>query len=132
MTLSGPWKQRMRRVKRQRTNDWLCDSDRAQRQSCASRSVWRCHSRRWMAAGLVLLSMTTGVRAAEDPVFDVAALIATPLNARTLKRTERDNVITEEVMFHSEMDGEKAVDIFAFFSYPQGAKGLPSYIWNQG
>src|SRR5436190_11900617 len=50
-----------------------------------------------------------------DPVFDVQALIATPLNPRTLKSSERDGIVTEEVRFHSERDGEKDVEIFAFF-----------------
>ena len=67
-----------------------------------------------------------------DPVFDVKALTSTPLNARIISSTERNGIVTEEVMFHSEMDGEKSVDIFAFFSYPKGAAKLPSYIWNQG
>ena len=43
--------------------------------------------------------------AADDPIFDVQALISTPLNPRTLKKSERDGVITEEVMIHSERDG---------------------------
>jgi len=67
-----------------------------------------------------------------DTVFDVAALTATPLNPRTLTSTESGGIVTEEVMFHSEMDGEKSVEIFALFSYPKGAKGLPALVWNQG
>jgi dienelactone hydrolase len=35
-------------------------------------------------------------------------------------------------MFHSEKDGDKAVEIFAYFSYPKGARQLPAFIWNQG
>ena len=54
------------------------------------------------------------------------------MNARTLKKTEKDGIVTEEVMFHSEKDGDKNVEIFAFFSYPKGAKKLPAFIWNQG
>jgi dienelactone hydrolase len=68
---------------------------------------------------------------ATDAVFDVPALTATPLNAKVLKTSEQDGIVTEEVMFHSEMDGEKSVDIFAFFCYPKGAKGLPAFVWNQ-
>lgn len=68
---------------------------------------------------------------AADPVFDVPALIGTPLNAKVLKSSEKDGIITEEVSFHSEMDGEKSVDIFAFFCYPKDAKGLPAFVWNQ-
>lgn len=67
-----------------------------------------------------------------DPVFDVKALTATPLNARTLKTTEKAGIVTEEVVFHSEMDGDKSVDIFAFFSYPKGPRALPAFVWNQG
>lgn len=84
------------------------------------------------AWGFVFFSLAAVAAAADDPVFDVPALIATPLNPRTLKTTERDGVITEEVMFHSETDGDKDVEIFAFFSYPKGARKLPAYIWNQG
>ena len=68
---------------------------------------------------------------AADPVFDVPALLATPLNAKVLSSTEKDGIVTEEVTFHSEMDGEKRVEIFAFFCYPKGAKGLPAFVWNQ-
>lgn len=68
---------------------------------------------------------------AADPVFDVPALLAPPLNGRVLKSTEADGIVTEEVTFHSEMDGEKSVEIFAFFYYPKGAKGLPAFVWNQ-
>jgi len=68
---------------------------------------------------------------AADAVFDVPALIGTPLNAKVLKSSEKDGIVTEEVSFHSETDGEKNVEIFAFFCYPKGAKGLPAFVWNQ-
>ena len=67
-----------------------------------------------------------------DPVFDHKAILAPPLNARVLKTTEKDGIVTEEVMFHSETDGKKSVDIFALFSYPKGARKLPAFVWNQG
>jgi len=69
---------------------------------------------------------------AQENVFDVKALSSTPLNARVTKTTEADGIVVEEVMFHSEMDGEKSVDIFGIFAYPKGARGLPAFIWNQG
>ncbi|MHB0939582.1 MAG: alpha/beta hydrolase family protein [Armatimonadota bacterium] len=80
---------------------------------------------------LLLLLLACLPLLAADPVFDVPALIGTPLNAKVLKSTEKDGIITEEVTFHSEMDGEKSVEIFAFFCYPKGAKGLPAFVWNQ-
>ena len=70
--------------------------------------------------------------AMKETVFNIKALTATPLNPRVLKSTEKDGIVTEEVMFHSHMDGDKSVDIFAFFSYPKDAKDLPAFIWNQG
>jgi len=80
-----------------------------------------------------LLAMPILVRAAApDPVFDLEQLLATPLNPRTTKSEEKDGIVTEEVMFHSETDGEKRVEIFAFFSHPKGARALPAFIWNQG
>ncbi len=69
---------------------------------------------------------------AADPVFDVQAILAPPLEARVLTSREADGIVTEEVTFHSEMDGAQRVDIFAFFSYPKGAQRLPAYVWNQG
>jgi len=65
-------------------------------------------------------------------VFDVPALLSTPLKPRTLSSKTKGGITTEEIMFHSEMDGEKSIDIFAFFSYPAGAQKLPAFIWNQG
>ena len=91
---------------------------------------------RWLTASALWLTFATAGLAAEDSVFDVEALISTPLNSKILKSSERDGVITEEVMFHSERDGETDVEIFAFFSYPKeaakGGKRLPAFIWNQG
>lgn len=82
---------------------------------------------------IILLLSAGGVHAVtKDPVFDVQALAGTPLNASVTNTTEADGIITEEVKFHSETDGDKSVDIFAFFSCPKGAKKLPAYIWNQG
>ena len=81
---------------------------------------------------IIMACMTTGATAAGDPVFpDVKALSSTPLNARVLKTTEQDGIVIEEVQFHSEMDGEKSVDIFALFGYPKGAQHLPAFVWNQ-
>ncbi len=67
-----------------------------------------------------------------DPVFDVGALCSTPLNARTLAASEVAGIVTEEVMFQSETEGDRSIEIFAFFSYPKGARGLPAFVWNQG
>ena len=72
------------------------------------------------------------ILAGEDPVFDLKSLLAPPLNARTLKTTESEGIVTEEVMFHSEIDQGKSVDIFGLFSYPKRAAHLPAMIWNQG
>jgi len=71
---------------------------------------------------------------AADPVFDVKALIATPLNPETTKKyeTKDGKVVIEEVKFHSEDDNGKSVDIFAFFCYPKGGANLPAFVWNQG
>jgi dienelactone hydrolase len=67
-----------------------------------------------------------------DPVFDFAAISKPPLEAKVLKRTEKDELITEEIRFFSHTDFEKRIEIFALFTYPQGAKKLPAFIWNQG
>lgn len=80
-------------------------------------------------AGLVV---STGA-VEKDPVFDLDAILATPLDAKVLKlHPEKDGIITEEIQFHSEMDGGKSVDIFGIFSHPKDAKNLPAFIWNQG
>ena len=92
----------------------------------------RCIFRLWIMSIVVSMILWMQCIAAADPIFDVEALSSTPLNAKTLKSVERDGVITEEVRFHSETDGEKDVEIFAFFSYPKGAIHLPAFIWNPG
>ena len=83
-------------------------------------------------AVVVVLAATAVSLSAGDPIFDVKALSTTPLNSRVLSRSEKNGVVTETVRFHSERDGQKDVDIFAFFSYPKGARQLPAFIWNQG
>ncbi|MEI8242093.1 MAG: hypothetical protein WCI17_02380, partial [bacterium] len=80
----------------------------------------------------VVLGFLARPALAQDPVFDLPALLGTPLNPKTTKTTEKDGIVTEEVMFHSETDGDKSVDIFALFSYPKGGTHLPAYVWNQG
>jgi len=82
--------------------------------------------------GLLLMTRIQVPAAVPETVFDVKAVLSTPLNPRTLTSTETNGIVTEEVMFHSEMDGEKNVEIFALFSYPKGARGLPAFVWNQG
>ena len=89
--------------------------------------------RRWTLALFALaIGQACAVGAGPGPVFDIEALTSTPLKPRVLKSGEKDGIVTEEVMFHSEMDGDKSVDVFAFFVYPEGAKDLPAFIWNQG
>jgi hypothetical protein len=79
-----------------------------------------------------LLGAGAGVlAAAPDPVFDVAALAAAPLEASLTKSSEADGIVTEEVRFFSEMDGTNRVEIFALVCYPKGARKLPALIWNQ-
>ncbi len=84
------------------------------------------------AATVALLAVTQVSLFAADPIFDVKALSSTPLNPRILSTVEKNGIVTDVVRFHSEMDGRKDVDIFAFFSYPKGARKLPAFIWNQG
>ena len=79
-------------------------------------------------AGLLL----TGQAGSAETVFDLKAILAPPLNARMLKRSEQGGIVVEEVRFHSETDGGKAVEIFALFAYPKGARKLPAFVWNQG
>jgi len=88
-------------------------------------------SKHWFI-GLFATIASLGSVSAEETIFDVPALIATPLNPQSLSTSERDGIVTEQVRFHSETDGEKEVDIFAFFSYPKGARNLPAFIWNPG
>ena len=72
------------------------------------------------------------------PVFNWQKLSSTPLNARVLSTEIKDGIVTQQVMFHSEMDGKKSVDIFAFYSYPQKADAgktgekLPAFVWIEG
>jgi dienelactone hydrolase len=86
--------------------------------------------KRFCAILPILLACSGSVAA--DEIFDVPALIATPLNAKTQKTVERGGIVTEEVRFHSETDGGKDVEIFAYFSYPKSARKLPAFIWNPG
>lgn len=82
-----------------------------------------------LLTGLLTVAPAAGPK---ETVFDLKAILAPPLNSRVLKTTDKGGIITEEVKFHSENDGGKAVEIFAFFSYPKGARKLPAFVWNQG
>ncbi len=83
-------------------------------------------------ASVTLLVWPVSGLPASDPVFDVQSVIAPPLHSRTLRSIEKQGIVTEEVRFHSEPDGEKEVSIFAYFSYPKGGRKLPAVIWNPG
>lgn len=87
----------------------------------------------FLPAILFLFAVPTEA-ASQENVFDLKTLLAPPLQAKTLRTSEKDGIITEEVRFHSHTDGEKSIDIFAFFSYPKLRKAtrLPAFIWNQG
>ena len=80
----------------------------------------------FLFAALLAVGQPTPVAAqpAKDPVFDLQAILAPPLKC-VLKTTEKNGIVTEEVRFHSEMDGAKSVDIFAYFSYPKGCAATP-------
>jgi dienelactone hydrolase len=84
----------------------------------------------WFGSLLLLGGVAPG--GGTDPVFDVPAILAPPLNGRTVKATEKDGIVTEEVRFFAERDGDQEVELFAFFAYPKGGKGLPAFVWNQG
>ncbi|CAN5863505.1 hypothetical protein BH18ACI4_BH18ACI4_28730 [soil metagenome] len=88
--------------------------------------------RKWLFTIGGFLALQNFSLAVQETVFDYNALISTPLNPRTLKTTENNGIVTEEVMFHSEKDGDKDIEIFALFSYPKDGKMLPAYVWNQG
>jgi dienelactone hydrolase len=81
--------------------------------------------------GWLLAGQTLGWAGPKETVFDFKALTATPLNPKTLKTATKGGIVTEEVRFHSEKDGGKSVDIFAYSSYPKGARKLPAFVWNQ-
>lgn len=87
-------------------------------------------------ASLSLLTTLAGTAAenppAPDPVFDLPKLLATPVDGKVTKATEKDGIILEEVLYHSEMDGDKRVDIFGILAYPKGARQLPAIVWCQG
>ena len=83
----------------------------------------------WCVAASVLMSC--GAAHGDDPVFDVRAILAPPLDARVLESKEADGIVTEHVMFYSHTDGEKRVEIFGIFSYPKGERSLPAFVWNQ-
>lgn len=83
---------------------------------------------RMLMLGLLAIGMMAW---GDELTFDLAAINAPPLDATVLSKSVKDGIVTEEVRFHSETDGAKRVDIFAFFCYPEGAKGLPAFVWNQ-
>lgn len=85
-----------------------------------------------LAGSLMLWIVASWALAVEDPIFDFASLVSTPLDAKIRKSAAREGIITQEVLFHSEKDGNKDVEIFAYFSFPKEGKKLPAFIWNQG
>jgi dienelactone hydrolase len=85
-----------------------------------------------LIASCLVLGSQGDAKLPPETIFDLKAILAPPLQARVLKQSEKDGIVTEEVMFHAENDGGKNVEIFAIFSYPKNAKKLPAYIWNQG
>src|SRR5215213_1825305 len=101
----------------------------------ATSTGWKPVSRGAALALVTVVALIAGASAdaaSNDPVFDVDALASTPLDAKVLKKSEADGLVTEEVQYHSHTDAGKRVDIFALLIYPAGAKNAPAVIWNQG
>ena len=68
----------------------------------------------WLAS-----SCASWAAAPADPVFDLGAILAPPLEAKVLAKTENGNIVTEQVLYRSEMDGPKRVDVTWTFSGPR-------------
>lgn len=69
----------------------------------------------------------------EDPVFDFNFIFNSPLGAKTLKQTEKDGIIVEEVEFTSDYDAAgKPIRTFGILAYPKDGKNLPGIVWGQG
>ena len=82
-----------------------------------------------MPLSVLPILLCLSAAAPPDPVFDLAAIHALPLEAKVLARSEQDGIITEEMLYRSEMDGAKAVDVFAYLSFPKTARPLPAVVW---
>jgi hypothetical protein len=80
-------------------------------------------------AFLLLCSGMLSATPPADPVFDLDTILAPPLEVRVLGKAEKGGLVSEEVLYRSEMDGPKRVDVFAYFSYPKGGKSLPAVVW---
>ena len=82
-----------------------------------------------IVALVVTLLAALPAGAQSDPVFDLKTLLAPPLEAKVLARADKGDLTTEEVQYRSEQDGPKAVDVFAYFSYPKTRGPLPAVAW---
>lgn len=64
--------------------------------------------------------------------FDLQAICEAPLDARTLKSSETNGIVVEEVEFTSDRapDGN-AIRTFGILCYPRGGTRLPAVMWGQ-
>lgn len=82
--------------------------------------------------GLALPGGKSAKEEIADPVFDFTAIFNDSLDARVLKSTEANGIVTEEVEYTAEILGGKPVRIFGILAYPQGGRKLPAIFWSQG
>ena len=66
-----------------------------------------------------------------DPLFDFKAIASDPLDAKVLKSSEKDGIVTEEFEFTSFVRDGKPDRVFGILAYPMGAKKLPAVFWSQ-
>jgi dienelactone hydrolase len=82
-----------------------------------------------ICAAIPLLLCLLPAAAPPDPVFDLGAILALPMEAKVLASSEKEGIMTEEVLYRSEMDGPKPVDTFAYLSFPKDRRPMPAVIW---
>ena len=68
----------------------------------------------------------------DDPIFDFDQIMNEPLDAKVLKSTEADGIVTEEVEYTAEIRNGAPVRIFGVLAYPKGGEKLPIAFWSQG
>ncbi len=86
-----------------------------------------------MVLGCVMVLGLSAAPGRADGPYRMDAIQNDPLDARVLKSSVQDGLVTEEVEFTSDLDRDgKPVRIFGILAYPEGARALPAVLWGQG
>ena len=72
------------------------------------------------------------LRAATDPLFDLEAIIADPVDYKVVETEREDGIVFERFEFTSRVVSNMPERLEGIYAYPEGGRSLPALFWSMG